>query len=826
MNSRSYNKLYLPKNREQDNEKLLLGYQSNVTEIRLKKDYETYFHVPAFSASLMLTASSLIEDGAIGGPFPAVSDRIFQSRKNYGNITNNGNMSSSVANGMWFCSWLYRAPDGTQQWMDRFYNPGSYDISFSVEDLLYPTYTVNNPVFHDVPSTLTLDAGVLYRYAHVGEQTAAEFVDTFKGDENKYLVFDLTNWGVSSVDVSQNNFDVIINSPATTSELYPALNDPQRVDQKLIGFNHNYDSDCYISWDDDLAVKDEFSLSFWVRSDNWKECPTTQLAGNFSSKGGFGVFVDHLSSFPLFVVPETNYGHVLIVNENGVGIADKLTKTDPLEQTEFSPKFACVDTNNDIVLCRDKSGDTNQTTIYKINHLGIVLRSAEKNSFTFTLNEVALGLFCAANNDVWVVTTEHVYVFDTNLILKSTTSRTTLSSTTIAFSSVSGTEQYGLVFDDNSLDLKFEEQTKWSIDKLDSNLYKNNELFYSFDSPASNLSIDPQGRIWVLHGTNDVSILEPSFTDETKKLVTKFDVGTNQPHRTKHITFLQTHDRATRSFKWISLIQYADEDVLYMVDMSGVLYKTIDTGSLYRNQILKELKQDSRYFKYEGKGDFTGYEQKRVFKNLSPVVNKQQLILKASLRDFAQTANDYSVFSCSCSIDGWDDKNWQNVVVTYQNKQFKLYVNGNLKDSLTHSGRYGLSFEQQPSWFFGIPVGFKNGFNKEIGHTSLIFNGYLQTIKLYKRCLTQNELLLLLRSNIVAEDVYWTLPTPSMQYLEKIERVFKHKLPGSKSPFYRIKIANLSIEDPIIKNLIEEEVKKIVSEMNPGHADFVEVQWL
>ena len=92
--------------------------------------------------------------------------------------------------------------------------------------------------------------------------------------------------------------------------------------------------------------------------------------------------------------------------------------------------------------------------------------------------------------------------------------------------------------------------------------------------------------------------------------------------------------------------------------------------------------------------------------------------------------------------------------------------------------------------------------------------------------MTENELLLLLRSNIVAEDIYWPLPTPAMQYLEKIERVFKHKLPGSKSPFYRIKLANFSVEDPIIRNLIEEEIKKIVLEMNPGYVDFVEVQWL
>jgi hypothetical protein len=108
----------------------------------------------------------------------------------------------------------------------------------------------------------------------------------------------------------------------------------------------------------------------------------------------------------------------------------------------------------------------------------------------------------------------------------------------------------------------------------------------------------------------------------------------------------------------------------------------------------------------------------------------------------------------------------------------------------------------------------------------MIFNGYLQSIKLYNRCLTQDELTLLVRSNVVGDDIYWNLHTPKVQYVEKIERMFKHKLPGSKSPFYRIKLSNLSITDPVIRALIEEEIKKIVSEINPGYVDFLEVQWL
>ena len=821
MNSRSYNKLYLAKNREQGSDKLIVGYKSDVSEIQFKKDNETYFHIPIYTTALDLTASSLIEDGAIGGPFPAASDRISQSRKNYGTTTNNGPMLSSTANGMWFCSWLYKDSSGNLQWMDRFFDPGKFNSN--IQGALETAYTKHDPIFEDVPSSLKLEPGVLYKYYHVGEQNASKIVDGFdKNGEKYYSVFDLTQWGVSAVDTSQNKMSVSVVTNAPNTELYPTVTDPQRVEQKLISFDHNHDVECYIPWNENLELDNEFALSFWTKSNDWKNSPTTQLVGNFSSKGGVGVFIDSLSSFPLFVVPETFYGHVLIVNEDGVAITDKLTKGSALEQAS-SPKFICIDTNNHIIVC----ADDNTGTIYKINHLGMILATTKSLSgFGFDEDDFPVSIFCAKLNDIIVATKKYVYTFDTNLQLRSQQSKSTDTSLVFALSSDSTTNQYGLVSDSNSVDIKFVEQTKWSINKTDFNLYKNDVLFYEFSTPASNLQIDPLGRIWVLHGTNDVSILDPNFANETDKLVQKIDIGTNTSHFQKTISFMQTYDRMAQTFEWVALIHYSDDSILYVVGLDGAINKTISLNNFYRNKILKELGQNPVNFKYEAKGDFTGYEQRRVFKNLSPYSNKQQLIVKLSLRDFAKTANDYSTFVCQCPIDTWDNKSWQHVAVTYQNKQTKLYVNGILKSSFVHDGRYGLSFEQQPSWFFGAPVGYKNGFNKEIGHCSMIFNGYLQELKLYNRCLTESEILMLLRANIVGEDIFWNLPVPTMQYVEKIERVFKHKLPGAKSPFYKIKVANFPTEDPVIKNMIQEEINKIVEELNPGYVDFVDIEWL
>jgi hypothetical protein len=182
MSDRIYNKLYVNRNREEGSEKILLGYQHDGKELILKADQETYFHIPFYTAPVSLKDSSLIIDGATGGPFPAASDRIFKNRKNYGNVTPNGDPISDIADGVWFCSWLYKNSQGVVRWMDRMYNPGTFKFSIAVAQLSEgPVYTPNDPIFRDVPSKMMFEPGVMYRYFHVGEKTAKDLVTTFGG---------------------------------------------------------------------------------------------------------------------------------------------------------------------------------------------------------------------------------------------------------------------------------------------------------------------------------------------------------------------------------------------------------------------------------------------------------------------------------------------------------------------------------------------------------------------------------------------------------------------------------------------------------------------
>jgi hypothetical protein len=108
----------------------------------------------------------------------------------------------------------------------------------------------------------------------------------------------------------------------------------------------------------------------------------------------------------------------------------------------------------------------------------------------------------------------------------------------------------------------------------------------------------------------------------------------------------------------------------------------------------------------------------------------------------------------------------------------------------------------------------------------LIFNGQIADIKIYDYSIPENYIEIFLREMLLAEDMSWSLPSPATQYIEKIERVFKNKLPGFKSTFYNIKLANTGITDTGTRAIIEEQIKNILKEISPANAELVKIQWV
>ena len=197
-----------------------------------------------------------------------------------------------------------------------------------------------------------------------------------------------------------------------------------------------------------------------------------------------------------------------------------------------------------------------------------------------------------------------------------------------------------------------------------------------------------------------------------------------------------------------------------------------------------------------------------------------------ALKDKTSANYIYKIFKTSVSIDDWDANTCKHILLTLKSKTVTLYINAIKKASFTYSGRYELTFDTQPSTFIGSPLGAGIGLNRELGSVTSLFNGTIGEIKLYDYCINSTNFDIFLRAGIAAQTMLWSLPIPTISYIEKIERMFKNKLPGSKSSFYNIKLSGTNITDPTTRALIEEQIKHIVSQVSPIHTDLVKVIWI
>jgi hypothetical protein len=95
-----------------------------------------------------------------------------------------------------------------------------------------------------------------------------------------------------------------------------------------------------------------------------------------------------------------------------------------------------------------------------------------------------------------------------------------------------------------------------------------------------------------------------------------------------------------------------------------------------------------------------------------------------------------------------------------------------------------------------------------------IRNSKLKQFKIYKKCLTNNQIDFHVYNNIQMDDLVVSMPCDQRNELDGIERQFKLDVSGNKSNNINILIKNSNITNPILQNkfkeLLIERIKKIV----------------
>jgi hypothetical protein len=313
---REYNKIFTGDKDDTGYEKTILSYEADTKLQILDVNKDTYFHYPFEAPQIALSASGLIESGALAGSTPFNSDKIFKKNAKYEDFMYWGESKQIFGcdDGVWLCAWLSGSNGSSFEgldksiWVDRWYDPSKLTEETALS-LGYNTFNleIKTPVFFDVPSELTFDPGVYYYYHRTGNDDIKVITDTFNLGNTALRLQFKDNWGTDTEDLSPyantgkidnfNSEDIIDVGPA-----YGSLNQ-----KSILLSDDNYIS---VPQSDSLDLSGSFTLATWIYSNNWKNNPGSDIIStNFRS----GAKINYSNNFftPIVGIIEDTYAHVV-----------------------------------------------------------------------------------------------------------------------------------------------------------------------------------------------------------------------------------------------------------------------------------------------------------------------------------------------------------------------------------------------------------------------------------------------------------------------------------------------------------------------------------
>lgn len=291
VDNRTYTGLFTGNEQEKGDYGITLNYEFYNADYKMKSDQYTIFYTPE---SLYPYKQININDlqwnyrGALAGENPYMSDKIFKNKMDY-----------IPAIGEYLCSWLYKRKNGESIWLDRYYNPEKTSYS----NALASTFTLN----YSEPINELLKTKLLSSEYY-------DVLDIYNTLEEEELVTPQTPksalYGISYFD-KKSDLTILPNTEyiyhrignSYVSEVLNAMNE-FLIQNGLTLLNGNTDSKVYITQDVDeveyemngnaYALMDnyaeinnthQFTMAFWLQSDDWSKRFGYQIVGNLNDKG-------------------------------------------------------------------------------------------------------------------------------------------------------------------------------------------------------------------------------------------------------------------------------------------------------------------------------------------------------------------------------------------------------------------------------------------------------------------------------------------------------------------------------------------------------------
>jgi hypothetical protein len=819
---RIYYQIYTGTNQEKGYDQIYLGYTSNTSKLYFEPDKETEFYFTPDALRLPLSACGLIESGSIASDYPYTSDRIFARMQNYQNILPGLPQPPSMIRetGTWLCSWLSGSNTGKKIWVDRFYNAGYYSIK---DALTAGTMTFNpvidptKPYVYDLPSTMYMEPGALYKYFRSGTQTAKQFLNylNYTSETNRgSLILHISSWNENPIkDISKyKNNGLIVNS----------LDSQFNIDYyTLDGTNH-----VIFPAKSEFFEMQRFTVGIWLNPDDWSKLEGNQIVGNYYD-GGWGLINETAQTAPLLTMSGYKLGSNLTrtytINYRG-GLADSFEVKTNLKNRYF--KFMQRLQNLEYW-----SIDSNNLKLYKFDINGKII-----------INDLGvLDAYIKQVDQFEIDSNEYLYIYDKSkfrvLVLKpdGTYHRLigNIRSARIEldfYNDVIQTEAEASVIDNNN-DL-------WEIigGNLYTRLYQENTKTFGERKIVANIgscqqiTCDSKNNIWIITKLNRLIKYNTStFVFEVDKQLTDdyIDVCDFPQEQFTHLNFFRVPGKEDKNVcgeaqPFFDIIAALDTLYykLYLFDERGILLSRIDI----RSYIADEDIRFSRDWVFGCFGDYTGYQYIRKYSN------PDKKLLSWKFKTIQPNTGVTQLHTLSYLVSSLPP-GWHHFSLTFDALEgtAKYYIDSILVSTQTFAKDRNFYYAYKSPIFLGATTVKNTSLNDVINvQDSYKFIGNVADLRFYTKSLTKGEIEQLYFSSKYSIDrgpLSWNLITGERNFVEKIEHLFKFQMPGSKSNYYNINIHNFTASEEL-KQIIEEAVKNNLQKIAPSNTFLNKINWL
>ncbi len=781
---REYSRIYTGTNQENGYVNPFLEFSTDTIENILKKDKSTYFHYPKTAEKMPLSASELIDSGAFAGSMPYRADRIFKKQANYEKYSYWGKtQQEGMERGVWLCAWLSgndSDPTQTPIWMDRWYNPGSFDS-------LLMAFTNNSSAVYDIPSELTFDPGVWYKYDHIGDFANTQIVNTLCG-----LKVHLESWNNQVyIDTSsyQNNGNIQNFSETCKSNGV----DGEKTALKLNGINQ-YGS---ILYNNVFDVSSDVSCSVWVNSNNWYEQPSHHLISN-GLRGGWSIGINN-GFFNPYVVALDQSGNMVFNNQIGNFYKNIILPgiSNPVSFAQDSELYTWV---------LDNGIYEDHKHLYKIDYDGNV-----DNAVHFDSSINLVDMLIDASNSVWVTDGINISSFNTYCQLISTN---ILSGTKLVLDGYNNLTAFDAIDACN-----FDNRYYWTIE--------NGDVFYTSLSSekftalsamsASNVQCT-KDYVWILYDYDKIIRLDEYLDPVTHN--TSFIIGASASipdvsysNISGRNLFFTNENNSPNDYVWILqpsteyLYKYnINLDLIHKTNMSYVKYP-ISTNAI--------------------KGDASGYQWNRLF-NYGTLDNEMpQIEASVYLRTNTDslTCQKYTTIIpiSSLTVNDWHMFTFN---INNTNNILSFYMDSILRDTISIPASSSIYYKYETPLLLGGNIGKINSLDEEFDKMGKLYhNGSFDDVRIYTTPLNNSDIRHIYLSKFEFRDLVWNMPIGYQSYIEEIVRFFKFKMPGQKSQYYNIHLKGLQITDEGVRKIIEGIIKDSIQKIAPLYTSLYKIIW-